>query len=42
MNSKLAENASLNKDLSISGLRAAYTNGELTPEELFSFIRSKS
>lgn len=42
MNSKIAENMSLNKDLSISGLRAAYAKGDITPQALLSYIRSKS
>ena len=42
MNSKHLENESLNRDMSITGLSAAYANGEITPSSLMEFIRAKS
>lgn len=42
MNSIHIENKSLNRDMSISGLSAAYAKGETTPFELMQFIREKS
>lgn len=42
MNSKLAANTVLNRDMSVSGLRSAYAKGDVTPAAVMEFIRAKS